>query len=215
MALATKGVRESFAPSYAVADTALEKLDALLPAQDPLAVLSEWIRQLREDEISFLEGGSEEVMLGGHVFHRFAPRGSAWAASLAAAIRPHLFSLGSAPVALAGLTPRILFQAEPEDPLPALLGHALDQSARQTAQDLAELHGVLQLGEDRLGGLYASSHAPDVWQLISALGPLTRAEIARGLGVTRRTASQVAHALAKAGLAHLRDSDRALETLSL
>ena len=40
-----------------------------------------------------------------------------------------------------------------------------------------------------------------MWQLIGGLGPLTRAELARALGVTRRTASQAAQALDKAGLA--------------
>lgn len=65
-------------------------------------------------------------------------------------------------------------------------------------------------GEDRLAGLYASSQAPAMWQLIGGLGPLTRAELARALGVTRRTASQAAQALDMAGLAALRPGDRAL-----
>lgn len=49
-----------------------------------------------------------------------------------------------------------------------------------------------------------------VWRLISGLGPLTRAELARALGVTRRTASQAATALEKADLATLRPGDHAL-----
>lgn len=49
-----------------------------------------------------------------------------------------------------------------------------------------------------------------MWQLISGLGPLTRAELARALGVTRRTASQAARALEKADLAALRPGDHAL-----
>ena len=52
--------------------------------------------------------------------------------------------------------------------------------------------------------------APAVWQLISGLGPLTRAELARALSVTRRTASQAATALGKADLAILRPGDHAL-----
>jgi Mn-dependent DtxR family transcriptional regulator len=65
-------------------------------------------------------------------------------------------------------------------------------------------------GEERLSGLYASSQAPAMWQMIGGLGPLTRAELARALGVTRRTASQAATALEKANLATLRPGDHAL-----
>jgi len=175
-----------------------------------MAVLSEWFEQLREDEIDFLELGSEEVLIEGKVFQRFAARGSAWAASLAAAMRPHLFSLGAAPLALAGLAPRSLFRAELERPLPALLTQAIGAAAGDVATDLASVRSALALGHERLAGLYASSQAPAVWQLISGLGPLTRAELARALSVTRRTASQAATALHKADLATLRYGDRAL-----
>lgn len=210
LALAAKGATESFASVFAPADRALERLDALLPARDPLATLSEWLEQLREDEIEFLELGSEEVVIEGNVFQRFAARGSAWAASLAAAMRPHLFSLGAAPLALAGLAPRSLFRAEPESPLPALLSRAITAAAADVATDLAAVRTALALGDERLAGLYSSSQAPAVWQLIVGLGPLSRAELARALGVTRRTASQAATALEKADLATLRPGDHAL-----
>lgn len=49
--------------------------------------------------------------------------------------------------------------------------------------------------------------------LLLGLGPLTRAEIARALDVTPRTASHCADALVEAGLAVFREHDRAL-TLS-
>nr|WP_231472228.1 helix-turn-helix domain-containing protein [Novosphingobium sp. CECT 9465] len=65
-------------------------------------------------------------------------------------------------------------------------------------------------GDEHLADLYASSQTPAVWHLICGLGPLTRAELARALGVTRRTASQAAVALEKAGLATLRPGDHAL-----
>ncbi len=210
LALAAKGATESFTSAFDPADRALERLDALLPARDPLATLSEWLEQLREDEIDFLELGSEEVMIEGRVFQRFAARGSAWAASLAAAMRPHLFGLGPAPLALAGLAPRSLFKAEPERPLPALLAEAIGVAAAYVATDLAAVRRDRALGDERLAGLYASSQAPAVWQLISGLGPLTRAELARALSVTRRTASQAATALGKADLAILRPGDHAL-----
>ena len=191
LALAAKGVTESFTQTFAPADRALERLDALLPARDPMATLGEWFEQLREDENDFLELGSEEVVIEGKVFQRFAARGSAWAASLAAAMRPHLFGLGAAPLALAGLAPRGAFRAELECPLPALLTQAIGAAADVVATDLAEVRAAVAMGDERLAGLYASSQAPAVWQLIAGLGPLTRAELARGLGVTRRTASQV------------------------
>jgi hypothetical protein len=210
LALAAKGATESFTSAFERADRALARLDALLPVHDPVETLSEWLEQLREDEIDFLELGSEEMVIEGRVFQRFAARGSAWAASLAAAMRPHVFGLGAAPLALAGLAPRSLFKAELERPLPALLAEAIGTAAVDVATDLAAVRTALALGEERLAGLYASSQAPAVWQLIAGLGPLTRAELARALGVTRRTASQAATALDKADLAMLRPGDHAL-----
>lgn len=210
LTLDAKDARESFSGTFDAADRALERLDALLPARDPLAALTEWLRQLRINEVDFLEGGSEEVLIEGRVFQRFAARGSAWAASLAAAMRPQLFGLGAAPLALAGLTPRALFRAEPESPLPALLASAIGAAAGDVATDLAGVTAMVARGDERLADLYASSQAPAMWQLISGLGPLTRAELARALGVTRRTASQAARALEKADLAALRPGDHAL-----
>lgn len=210
LTLAAKDARESFSSTFAAADRALERLDDLLPAREPQAVLTEWLRQLRADEVDFLEGGSEEVLIEGRVFHRFAARGSAWAASLAVAMRPQLFALGAAPLALAGLAPRSVFRAQPESPLPALLASAIGAAAGDVATDLAAVAAMVARGEERLADLYASSQAPAMWQLIGALGPLTRAELARALGVTRRTASQAAQALEKADLAALRPGDHAL-----
>lgn len=210
LALAAKGQTESFASAFEPADRALARLDALLPARDAQATLEEWLEQLREEECDFLELGSEEVVIEGKVFQRFAARGSAWAASLAAAMRPHLFSLGAAPLALAGLAPRALFRAEPESPLPATLSRAIASAAADVATDLAAVSKTLALGHERLAGLYASSQAPAVWRLITGLGPLTRAELARALSVTRRTASQAAKVLGQADLATLRPGDHAL-----
>lgn len=210
LTLAAKDVRESFSGPFATADRALERLDALLPVRDPLAALTEWLHQLRTDEVDFLEGGSEEVLIEGRVFQRFGARGSAWAASLAAAMRPQLFALGAAPLALAGLAPRELFRAEPEKPLPALLEGSISAAASDVATDLAAVTAMVARGEECLAGLYASSQAPAMWQLIGGLGPLTRAELARALGVTRRTASQAAQALEKADLATLRPGDHVL-----
>ena len=49
LALAAKGVTESFTQTFAPADRALERLDALLPARDPMATLGEWFEQLLSD----------------------------------------------------------------------------------------------------------------------------------------------------------------------
>lgn len=210
VALAAKGATESFSSTYEPADRALARLDALLPAANAAATLAEWIRQLRAEEVEFLEGGSEVYAVGGAVFSRFSSRGAAWAASLAAAMRPQLFSLGAAPLALAGIAPRAVFRAEPEASLPDLLDSALAAAAQDVADDLTRLHAALGLGRERLAELYASSRAPDAWRLICGLGPLTRAELARGLGTTKRTASMAVAALEKAGLAQLRASDHAV-----
>lgn len=210
IALKAKGVSESFTSSFDPADRALERLDALLPAADPLAALAEWIHQLREDETPFLEGGSEFVEFEGHVFSRFAPRGAAWAASLAAALRPQLFGLGAAPLALAGLAPRGLFKEILESPLPSLLSTAIGSAAAAVSSDLSAMRQALHRRDLKLRGLYASSHAPHVWQLIAALGPLTRAELARALEVTPRTASLAVVALESANLVRLRPADKVI-----
>ena len=73
-------------------------------------------------------------------------------------------------------------------------------AARWAQDDLETLHRVLAHGQERLATRYASSHAPAAWTLLLGLGPLTRAELARALDVTARTASQIAAALEQAGL---------------
>ena len=176
--------------------------------------LSDLVEQLRSDEIAFLEVGTEIRAFHGHAFDRPAPKGAAWAASLAIAMRPQLFSLGAAPLALAGLAPRSAFRAEPEYPLPSTLQNAIAAACGHLRADLDALRSGTALADARLSGLYASSRAPDAWRLLLGLGPLTRAELARALAVTKRTASQAALALIDAGLASMRDTDSALLAIS-
>ena len=108
-------------------------------------------------------------MIEGRVFQRFAARGSAWAASLAAAMRPHLFGLGPAPLALAGLAPRSLFKAEPERPLPALLAEAIGVAAAYVATDLAAVRRDRALGDERLAGLEVGQlHGRSRWCFTAA-----------------------------------------------
>ncbi|WP_458732844.1 MarR family transcriptional regulator [Sphingobium xenophagum] len=211
LALTAKAASESFTSAYAPAERALERLDALLPARDPIATLGALVEQLRAEEIDFLEGGSEVHEFGGATFDRPAPRGAAWAASLALAMRPQLFGLGAAPLALAGLMPRSVFRSEPEEPVVALLRAAACSAAHWAGQDLHVLHKGLEHGLERLSGRYASSRAPGAWGLLLGLGALTRAELARALDVTARTASQIALALVEAKLVAPPASERPLQ----
>ena len=209
-ALAAKGLSESFSSAYEPAGIALARLDALLPSSEPVATLAELVEQLRTDEIDFLESGTEIHAFQGATFDRPAPKGAAWAASLAIAMRPQLFGLGGAPLALAGLAPRRVFRPEPEDPVPAILRETVTAAAGHVRADLDAIRSGIARADERLSGLYASSRAPDAWRLLVGLGPLTRAELARALGVTKRTASQAALALIEAGIATMRDTDSAL-----
>lgn len=210
LVLMTKNQTEGFSEAYQPADRALERLDGLLPSSDPIGTLLEWLSALRSQEIDFLEGGSEIVEFGGFALTRPAPRGAAWAASLAAAMRPHLFGLGAAPLALAGLMPRSLFREYHEEPLPALLQPVLQKASASALADLFAIHAAVSESGRALSHLYASSTAPQAWRMIASLGPLTRAELARGLQVTKRTASQSVAALHKVGLVQVRQDDGAI-----
>jgi DNA-binding transcriptional ArsR family regulator len=215
LVLTAKNQTEGFSETYLPADRALARLDQLLPSSDPMEALREWLEQLRTQEVEFLEGGSEVVEFGGVAISRPALRGSAWAASLAVAMRPQLFGLGSAPLAFAGIMPRALFRELPEEPLPALLGAALEAASARAETDLHAMLNAECLANERLSHLYASSTAPQALLIIVALGPLTRAELARGLGVTKRTASQSVAALEAEGMLHLRPSDGAIIAASV
>jgi len=210
LVMAAKCHSEGFSEAYLPADRALERLDAVLPTRDPMGTLLEWLAELRTEEIDFLEGGSEMLQVGGFAVTRSAPRGAAWAASLAAAMRPHLFGLGSAPMALAGVMLRAVFRELHEEPLPVVLRAALQVASEKAEVDLRFLRRAVVQADDVLSGLYASSTAPQTWRMIVSLGPLTRAELARGLGVTKRTASQSVASLQEASMVLLRQTDGAI-----
>jgi DNA-binding transcriptional ArsR family regulator len=215
LVLTAKNHTEGFSETYLPADTALSRLDKLLPSSDPMETMLEWLEQLRTQEIEFLEGGSEVVEFGGVAISRPALRGSAWAGSLAVAMRPQLFGLGAAPLAFAGIMPRVLFRELPEEPLPALLRRALDAASARAEADLRAMRNAAGRPHESLSRLYASSTAPKAWRIIAGIGPLTRAELARGLGVTKRTASQSVAALQAAGMLHLRPGDGAIIAASV
>ena len=115
-------------------------------------------------------------------------------------MRPQLFALGAAPLAFAGIMPREAFQAIRERPVPAILADALHNAAAAVRTDIIAARTALDLGEARLAKPNRSSRARDAWLLLAGLGPLTRAEIARALDVTKRTASQAAATLEELGL---------------
>jgi DNA-binding transcriptional ArsR family regulator len=198
--LTAKGLPETFSSTYDPPDSALDRLDALLPAEDPLGALVALVGQLREQESAVLEGGSETYITAGRAFSRSPPRGGAWAAALAVALRPQLFALGAAPLALAGLLPREAFKSMRERSDPAILADALCTGAAAVRTDIIGARAAVDLGKARLAGANRSSRARDAWLLLAGLGPLTRAEIARALDVTKRTASQAAATLEEAGL---------------
>lgn len=208
--LIAKNCTESFSVTFAPADVALDRLDALLPGNDPMRTLLDLVAVLNAEEIDFLEGGSEIAPFNGVAIIRSAPRGAAWAASLAVAMRPHLFRLGGGSVALAGVLPRGVFRERPDEPATALIQDALLTASAHAEDDLHTLHDALMLGDKVLAGLNASSSAPHAWRLICGLGPLTRAELARALGVTKRTASVAVSTLEHMDLVRLRPEDGAI-----
>lgn len=107
--------------------------------------------------------------------------------------------------------PRALFREFHEEPLPVLLRSALETASNKAEVDLRVMRDAVTLAGKQLAGrLYASSTAPQAWRMIVGIGPLTRAELARGLGVTKRTASQSVSSLQDAGMLLLRETDSAM-----
>ena len=191
----------------AAATIALGRLDAALPSSTPLATLAAVVEQLCREEVDFLEGESEMRMVGGRVYSAPAARGAAWGLSLAIAVRPQLFALGAAPLALAGVARRELFRALRERPVQAILDEAIGQAAGWIAEDLARAAAEAERAREVADGLYASSHAARCLRLLAGLAPLSRAELARAMGVTARTASLAVQHLEARGLAELRLGD--------
>ena len=210
LVLIAKRQSEGFSTSFFAADRALDRLDALLPTHSPEATLLDWLDELRAEEIDFLEGGSELISAAGLPIVRPAPRGAAWAASLAVAARPHVFGLGESPVTLVGVMPRALFSEAPELPLHEALRRSIFQAAEQVHSDLTFLHNWHVTGSRMLHGHYKSASSHRAWRLVLGLAPLTRAELGRALNKTKRTSSAATAHLVQAGLARLREEDGAI-----
>jgi len=203
IALAAKDTPETFSSAFENADRALERIDAHLPSRDPAATLAALVTELIEEELDFLESGTEVHVILGRPVDRAATRGAAWAASLAFAMRPHLFGLGGSGIAFAGLTPRSLFRPMREVAIGDIVADGIATAAAIVRLDLDHVVRAEALGAERLADRNSSSQALNCWRLLVGLGPMTRAETARALGVTKRTASQAGDVLQAADLAQL------------
>lgn len=192
------------------ARTALERLDSLLPTGTPLETIRSLAEALSSDEPGFLEGDSELRIAGGRAFTAAAPRGDAWAASLAIAARPQVFALGPAPLALAGIARRELFRPRRERSLSTILSEAIEEASAWLAADLAFAAQASVCAQSVSARFNASSHAAAGYRLVAGLGPLTRVEIARALGVSARTASLSVAKLEALSLVTLRARDKAV-----
>lgn len=201
LALAAKSATETFSADFADADRALDRLDAHLPTRDPEETVVTFVNELILEEPAFLEGGTEPTLILGRAVDRPARAGAAWAASLALAMRPHLLGLGGGAYVFAGLAPRALFRPLRETPIPRLVRQSLAASIAAVAADVDVCVKAEKLGTEHLADRNASSRALGSWRFLIAMGPLTRAEMARGMRITKRTASQAALALEAAGLA--------------
>ena len=111
-----KGVSERFTEAYGP-PIALERLDALLPAHDPIAALATPLNNCGPRD-RLLEGGTEVHGLQGNGQYSCPRRRLGGLARRRHATAA--FGLGAAPLALAGLMPRSVFRPS-EDPIPALL----------------------------------------------------------------------------------------------
>lgn len=169
----------------------------------PAATLGAVVGELIEEELDFLEGETEVHLVLGRPVDRAATRGAAWAASLAFAVRPHLFALGGSGVVFAGLAPRSLFRPLREVTIERIIADSIAHAAATVSLDLDDIVRAEALGGERLAARYSSSQALRCWRALVGLGPMTRAEIARALGVTKRTSSQASDVLEGAGLAQI------------
>ncbi|MDF0490960.1 hypothetical protein PX554_22815 [Sphingomonas sp. H39-1-10] len=165
--------------------------------------LASVIDQLRLDPAFAEDGGSEaSVSLPGLPHRHFvAPDpGAAWALNLA--LLTAASPLGRPPVA--GLVSRALFRSdlEPEEIATALL-QGVSSALAASFQRLEQIHVDLDRGGRALAHRSRNSKAREAWLIVLSLNAVSRAQLARGLGLSRAGADIQALALADAGLATL------------
>jgi hypothetical protein len=100
-----------------------------------------------------------------------------------------------------GIIPRTTFRLDLEDTerSAALIDHS-SHAALGAFSELERIESALVRGRDSLAGLSRNARAFEAWTLLTALGPTTRKQIARALGLSRAGADIQARALAAAGL---------------
>ena len=100
-----------------------------------------------------------------------------------------------------GIIPRTVFRLDLADAerATALVAHS-NREALAAFTNFERMESVLGRGRDALVGLSRNARAFEAWTLLTALGPTTRKQIARALGLSRAGADIQARALAAAGL---------------
>jgi hypothetical protein len=212
--LRAKNARESYTERYVSADLVLTMLDGLGLPNDPVAALASVVRELRTSEPRFLEHGTETIMAGEMVRQVQAPRSDAWAFGLAIAARPSLLGLARWPVMFSGVGSRELFRAMAERAPADVLGDALVASLTAAEEDFGAARQIEREAESLQGELRADSKAPDTFRLVRSYESMTRAEIARALGVTIRTASLGVSALQRLGCCVFHEPSRTVRAVS-
>ena len=169
-------------------------------AMAPLRAIAATVDQLRGDP-AFVESTGDQVhhLLPGGAFSHYvpAPPAAAWALNLALLAR-------SAPLAgtmaCPALISRQLFRAFEPDEIAAALVEGVT-AALETGHGLFErIEPELARGREALARMSRNSRTRDAWLLVVALGGMSRAQLARALGLSRAGADIQAHALAEAEL---------------
>jgi len=159
----------------------------------------------------FAEGQGHDAMLplpSRTMHHYIAPDpAGCWALNLA------LVARGVVP-SVTGIVPRTVFRLDLNDTerSTALVDHSI-QTASTAFRGLEDIESALYRGRDALAGLSRNARAADAWALVAAFGPITRTQIARGLGLSRAGADIQARALSNAGLVRLEAGGRLTPTL--
>ncbi len=157
---------------------------------------------------AFAEGQGHDIELqlpGGSLRHFVTaePSGT-WALNLALLGRPpHPFP------ALTGIVARVVFKIglEVEERAAALIA-SWSHVAALFLCELQRIERALARGGQALAGLSRNARAIDTWALAAALGPITRAQTVRALGLSRAGGDLMARTLATTGLVRLEHGGR-------
>jgi hypothetical protein len=103
-----------------------------------------------------------------------------------------------------GVIPRTAFRLDLDDVerSTTLIDHS-NHATLASFKDLERIETLLKRGREALAGLSRNARAGEAWALAVAFGPIRRAHITRGLGLSRAGADIQVHALAAAELVKL------------